>query len=65
MECCQVCQSGDTQKYLHVLVDLLPWSLVLQSGLCQVDGKDTGDPNNASDAAIDEFSWEAEETEKV
>lgn len=46
-------------KYSHALVDLLPTSLVLQSGLCQVNGEDTSDPNNAGNTAINELGWEA------
>lgn len=47
-------------KYLHALVDLLSTSLVLQPCLCEVNGKDTRNPNNASNTTINEFGWEAE-----
>lgn len=44
---------------LHVLVDLLALSLVLESGLGQINGKHASDPNDASNATINQFGRDA------
>lgn len=45
--------------FLHVLVELLPAALVLQTGLGQVDREHTGDSYHACNPSIDQFGWEA------
>lgn len=51
---------GFDEAVNHVLVDLLAWSLVLESGLDQIDGKHASDPNDASNATINQFGREAD-----
>lgn len=50
---------------LHVLVDLLTLSLVLESSLRQVNREHTSDPNKTSNTTIDELSWKAEQEKEV
>lgn len=47
-------------KYSHAFVDLLALSLILQPGLCQINGEDASNSNYASNATIDELGGEAE-----
>lgn len=45
--------------FLHVLVELLPTSLVLEAGLCQVNWEHTGDANHACNPSVDQLGWQA------
>lgn len=59
--------TGKTKRKvcLHVLVDLLTLSLVLESSLSQVNGEHTSDTNNTSNTTIDELGWEAEQEMEI
>lgn len=47
--------------FVHVPVELLPTSLVLQACLRQVDWEHAGDPDHAGHASVDQLGWKAVE----
>lgn len=50
---------------VHVLVELLPTSLVLEAGLCQVNWEHTGDSYHACNPSIDQLGWQAVEQQNT
>lgn len=50
---------GDLSYLLHVLVELLPAALILQTSLGQVNWEHTGHSYHACNPSINQFGWEA------